>query len=78
LGKALEWEVREREEQLALLREEEERLPEAEVKADIGDFSFRHSLFFLGLSFVFLLSYNFWRSASGGSDLTALGNSSVY
>jgi len=40
---------------------------------DNGALFFRHSLFFLGLSFVFLLSYNFWRSASGGFDLTALG-----
>ena len=37
-----------------------------------GDFSFRHSLFFLGHSFGFLLSYNFWDSFV----LTALGQPS--
>jgi len=57
---------------LALLREEEERLGRR-TRRKTGDISFRHSLFSLGLSFAFLLSYSFWRSASGRLRLDGSG-----
>ena len=57
-SEASKWEYREREEQLAFLRGEEEGLGRG--------VSFSRSLvIFAGLSFVFHFSYIFWRSASG-------------
>ena len=65
-SEASEWENREREEQLALLREEEERLG-AEGLGGQRCTSFRHSLsIFLGLSFVFL----FCHTTSGGQRVS--------
>ena len=37
-----------------------------------------NKLYFLRLLFVFLLSYNLWRSASGGFDLTVLGQPTFF
>jgi len=61
---ASEWEYREREEQLAFLREEEERL-------GLG-FS-RSFVVFSALSSVFHIPYIFWRSASGRLHLDGPG-----
>jgi len=59
--------IAEREEQLALLREEEERL-------GAGGLGFPRSLvIFSGLSFVFHFSYISWRSASGRLHLDGSG-----